>query len=286
MVWTANCHKILGIGLLLLLTTILCTSSKAKSDGTKSSTLLEQSKQVITGTNSADGQWIEEKTGQFLPLDLEFVDEEGKPIRLREIVDRPTIFLPIYFYCPNICSRNLANLAIALNSLSLAPDKDFRVIALSFNDAESYEDAARAKKNYLKIVSDDFPPHGWRFLTGSRDAIKAATDAVGFRFKKIDDETFIHPAALMTIAADGKVIRYVYGSFLAGDIEMGLANAADGRPSLSVKRLLAFCFNYDPDKNKSVFQLVKVGVMLFFGIILAIVFVYFRRRRPKMHIDR
>ena len=50
---------------------------------------------------------------------------------------------------------------------------------------------------------------------------------------------------------------------------------------MSVKRLLAFCFNYDPDKNKSVFQLVKIGVMLFFGITLAIVFIYFKRKRPK-----
>ena len=74
----------------------------------------------------------------------------------RNDLDRPTIFLPIYFYCPNICSKNLANLAIALNSLSVTPDKDFRVIALSFNEAESYEDPARAKKNYLKIVGDDF----------------------------------------------------------------------------------------------------------------------------------
>ena len=144
------------------------------------------------------------------------------------------------------------------------------------------KDAARAKRNYLKIVGDEFPSDAWRFLTGSKDAIKSATDAVGFRFKKVDDETFIHPAALMTIAEDGKIIRYVYGSFIAGDIDMGLADATSGTPSLSVKRLLGFCFNYDPDKNKSVFQLVKIGVMLFFGVVLVVVFIYFKRKRPKI----
>lgn len=244
--------------------------------------LLEQTKQVLAEPNTGTAQWVEEKTGQYLPLGLEFVDEEGRALLLEEIVDRPTIFLPIYFYCPNVCSKNLANLAIALNSLSFKPGKDYRVIALSFNEAESFKDAARAKRNYLKIVGDDFPADGWRFLTGSQNAIKAATDAVGFRFKKIDDETFIHPAALMTIAEDGKIIRYVYGSFLAGDIDMGLADAKSGRPSLSVKRLLGFCFNYDPDKNKSVFQLVKIGVMLFFFLVIALVFLYFKRKRPKI----
>ncbi|GAB6191640.1 SCO family protein [Desulfocastanea catecholica] len=242
--------------------------------------LLEQSKKVLAGSKTDSVQWIEEKTGQYLPLDLEFVDEQGNGVRLGDIIDRPTIFLPIYFYCPNICSKNLANLAIALGNLSFQPEKDYRVIALSFNEAESATDAARAKKNYLKIVGEDFPPHAWRFLTGSPQAINTAMDAVGFRFKKIDDQTFIHPAALMTIAKDGKIIRYVYGSFLAGDIDMGLADATSGRPSLSVKRLLAFCFNYDPDTNKSVFQRVKIGVMLFFVIVVIFVFSYFKRKRP------
>lgn len=242
--------------------------------------LLEQSKKVLTGSRADSVQWIEEKTGQYLPLELEFVDEQGNSVRLGDIIDRPTIFLPIYFYCPNICSKNLANLAIALGNLSFKPEKEYRVIALSFNEAESATDAARAKKNYLKIVGDDFPSDAWRFLTGSPQAINTAMDAVGFRFKKIDDRTFIHPAALMTIAKDGIIIRYVYGSFLAGDIDMGLADAASGKPSLSVKRLLAFCFNYDPDTNKSVFQSVKIGVMLFFGIVLVFVFIYFKRKRP------
>lgn len=255
-----------------------CSYSTAKNNEPG---LLEQSKGVLSRVEAESGEWVEEKTGQFIPLDVEFADELGEQVRLKDIIDRPTILLPIYFYCPNICSKNLANLAIALNSLSFTPGKEYQVIALSFNDAESFEDGARAKRNYLKITTDDFPAGAWHFLTGKAKAIKAVTDAVGFRFKKVDDETFIHPAALMIIAEDGKIIRYVYGSFLAGDIDMGLSAALSGQPSLSVKRLLGFCFNYDPDKNKSVFQTVKVGVLLFFGVALAFVFMYFVRKKTK-----
>lgn len=276
-----NCSKVIRIGILFLVALSTCNISWA-TDNDNGSALLGDKKQGVTEEKADDAQWVEEKTGQYLPLELEFVDEQGKTIRLEKIIDRPTILLPIYFYCPNICSSNLANLAIALKSLSFKPGDEYRVIALSFNEAETPKDAARAKKNYLKIVGDDFPSDAWRFLTGSNEAIKSATDAVGFRFKKVDDETFIHPAALMTIAEDGKIIRYVYGSFLAGDIDMGLADATSGRPSLSVKRLLGFCFNYDPDKNKSVFQGVKIAIMLFFGIALVLVFIYFKRKRPKM----
>ena len=244
--------------------------------------MLEQTKVVLAVSDVDNSKWIEEKTGQYLPLDIEFVDETGKQIILADIIDRPTILLPIYFYCPNICSKNLSNLAIALNNLSAKPGEDYRVIAFSFSDVENHEVAARAKKNYLKILDDDFPANEWYFLTGSSTAIIQATEAVGFKFQKKDDQTFIHPAALMTVAKDGKIIRYVYGSFLAGDIDMALVDAAQGQPSLSVKRLLAFCFNYDPDKNKSVFQQVKIGVITFFALGLGIIFIYFKRKRPRV----
>lgn len=238
----------------------------------------EQSTEVSADTRSDGGLWIEEKTGQYLPLDLEFVDEEGRSVRLGDIIDRPTLFLPGYFYCANICSKNLANLAVALNSLSFQPGKDYRVVALSFNEAEGPLDAARAKRNYLKILPEGFPASEWRFLTGNKEAIKAATDAVGFRFQKASDETFIHPAALMVIAADGKIIRYVFGSFLAGDIDVALSAAESGTPALSVRRLLGFCFNYDPYADKSVFQTVKIVILVLFGVTLLSLWLYYRRR--------
>lgn len=227
------------------------------------------------------GKWIKEKTGEYIPLHLEFVAEDGKKVTLGSIIDRPTIILPIYFYCPAICSQNLSNLAVAMKGLSFMPGKDYKAIALSFNEVETPDVASRAKENYLKIVGDDFPPAEWHFLTGTIENIKAVTDSLGFRFKKMNDTTFIHPSALMILDAKGRIIRYVYGSFLAGDIEMAILDAQRGTPSLSVKRLLAFCFNYDPDTNKSLFQIVKVSVIALFGLALGFVFFYFRRKTQK-----
>jgi len=268
--------NVFAIIFLVIMAMVAMHPSSAKDQGPG---MLEATKQVLGGKANDDASlWITEKTGQYLSLDLQFVDETGQAVRLGDIIDRPTILLPIYFFCPNICSKNLANLAVALNSLSAKPGKDYRVIALSFNEAENHKIAADAKINYLKILPDDFPAGEWRFLTGSRDAIKAATDAVGFRFQKVDDETFIHPAALMAIAADGKIIRYVYGSFLAGDIDLALSAAASGTPIMSVKRFLDFCFNYDPHGKSSVFQTVKISVLLIFGVAMLFIVLYFTRK--------
>lgn len=249
--------------------------------------LHEQSQQPPIDEANNGREWLEEKTGQYLPLDPIFADEKGVAVRLGDIIDRPTLLLPIYFACPDICSRSLANLAVALNNLHLQPGRDFRVIALSFNEKENFHDAAQAKKNYLKIVGEGFPVGEWFFLTGGKDAIKAVTDAVGFRFKRVDGNTFVHPAALMAIAADGKIIRYVYGSFLAGDIDIALSSAKSGAVVGSVRRLLAFCFNYDPKTSRSAFETIKIAVLVIFGVSLAGLWLYVRGRgRRSMKADK
>ena len=53
--------------------------------------------EILGGEGSLDpSEWVTEKAGQFLPLDLQFTDESGLPIRLDAIIDRPTIILPTY----------------------------------------------------------------------------------------------------------------------------------------------------------------------------------------------
>jgi protein SCO1/2 len=50
------------------------------------------------------GEWIEEKTGEHIPLDAVFKNERGETVALRQLVDRPTLLLPIYYRCPTGCS--------------------------------------------------------------------------------------------------------------------------------------------------------------------------------------
>ena len=258
-------------------------ANPAAGEDSRGGGLLEATKGLLQPADKDDAaSWVVEKTGEYLPLDTEFVDEEGRGVRLGDLVDRPTLLLPIYFYCPNICSKNLANLAVALGGLRLLPGIDYRVIALRFNEVEEAKDAAAAKDNYLKILPEGWPQQEWRFLTGNARAIRKVTDGIGFRFEKVDDETFIHPAALVVLAGDGKIIRYVYGTFLVGDIDLALAAAAEGTPMMSVKRLLGFCFNYDPHgSGTSIFTRVKIIVLVVFAVALGAVFLYYRRRgRP------
>ncbi len=229
------------------------------------------------GDSELDVAWITEKNGTYLPLETHFNDENGNNISLGEIIDKPTLILPIYFYCPNSCSTNLANLAKAIKRSSLKPGKDFKIIAFSFNELENDENARIAKRNYLRLLPKDFNEGDWKFLTGTRESIVAVTDSIGYRFMPKDDGTFIHPSALVVASDDGMIIKYVYGVFPAGDVDIAIVEAKSRTPALSIKRFLGYCFNYAPEKSRAFFQKMKVSVLIGFAL-LGVLFVLYLKR--------
>lgn len=223
------------------------------------------------------GDWVREKTGSLVPLEATFKNERGETVSLRQLIDRPTLLLPIYYRCPTGCSFELANLADAVRR-SRHPAGSFRVISLSFSADETPETAAAARPNYTQLLAKDFPQNDWVFLTGDHDNILKVTQAMGYVFKKKDDFTFIHASALIVLDREGRIIKYVYGSFIPGDVDLALAEAAKGTPATSIRRLLAFCFTSNPRQNQQVLTYLKMGttaVLLIGGLY----FLFFLRRK-------
>lgn len=219
---------------------------------------------------------VDEKAGETIALDAVFHDENGKQLKIGDLVDKPTVILPIFFYCPVVCPLLLSNLAHALRDVPFDPGEDFRVVALSFNDEETPEVAKEAKSGYMEILPESFPDPAWNFLTGDQANILKLTDSIGYRFKKTAPGTFVHPNAMVIVSGEGKIIRYIYGStYLGSDIGMGVAEAMKGTPGISIKRIMSFCFNYDPEGRRYLvifFKLVSlitvVSLVLFFIIFL------------------
>jgi protein SCO1/2 len=250
-----------------------------ESGGVSSSQELENkvSNSFEVGDPELDVLWIDEKNGEYIPLETVFNDEEGNSVSLDSIIDKPTIILPVYFYCPSSCSLNLVNLATAVKRSNLNPGKDFNIIAYSFNENEDSENARIAKRNYMRLLPKDFPHENWKFLTGNKSSIDAVTQAIGYQYKPLGDGTYIHPSALVVVAEDGMIIKYVYGSFVTGDVDIAISEAQKGTPGISVKRFLAYCFNYDPTKSRSFFQNMKIGALIVFGVLGVLFFMYVRK---------
>src|SRR3989304_3526818 len=226
------------------------------------------------------GIGIDERLGQFAPLDLTFNDEDGNQVTLRQLIHTPTILTPVYLHCPNVCSLLLQNLADVLNRLPAEPDKEYRVITVSFDETEKPDLAFQKKRTYLKMIQKPFPEDAWRFLTGDQGNIRELTDAVGFHFKRVGQD-FEHPVALIILAPAGKIVRYMYGADpLPFDLKMALVEASQGKIGPAISKVVRFCFSYDPKANKLVFNTLKVtGTVTLIFALSFIVFLLFKGKK-------
>lgn len=202
---------------------------------------------------------VDERLGSKLPLNLVFRDEEGRQVRLADLVSGPTIILPVYYSCTNVCYNLQWGLARSLPQIKSSPGVDYRVISISFDESETPQLAAKFKRVYLTAMHAPFPENGWRFLTGDAANIRLLTESVGYRFQRRGQD-FIHPVASLIVSADGTIVRYLYGtSFLPKDLALALIEARDGTSGATIRKMVEYCFTFDPGRKTYVFNLLRVS---------------------------
>ena len=123
----------------------------------------------------------------------------------------------------------------------------------------------------MKAIGKPFPSEAWKFLTGNEANIRKFTDSIGFKFQRDGEHDFSHPVTLVVVAPGGKIVRYLEGvTFLPFEVTMALAEAQQGRVG-TTRRVLMYCFSYDPLKKSYVFNILKVTgtvMVLFVGSFL------------------
>lgn len=219
---------------------------------------------------------VEERLGEYIDFSARFRDEKNQPVDLK-IFDKPVVLLPVYFMCTSICNFLQAELANTLNFVDGVPGKDFNVISVSFSDDEDASHANTSKRNYANLIKRDIDLDNWYYLTSDRENILKLTDSLGYYFAKKKKHFYIHPNAMIVLAKDGKIIRYLYGpDFLPFDVGMALSEARKGEPGISIKRgVLSFCFDYDPENKTYVFKMFRITgtaiLILIVGFVLFLV---------------
>ncbi len=225
---------------------------------------------------------VQERLGQYIPADIVLRDEMGRTVNLRERITMPTILVPVYYACPTACNLLLGWLSQVLPQVALTPGRDYQVITVSFDERETPGLARRKHRDFTTAMAGKFPPEQWLFLTGDAQNISRLMNAIGFYFQR-DGDMFRHPVVLVAVSPTGKITRYLYGgSPLAFDIAMAATEAAGEKPGLSVTRALAFCYSYDPQGQRYVFNLMRVaGIGVIFAILLFVAFLLAGARRRR-----
>lgn len=200
---------------------------------------------------------INERPGEMLPLDSAFLDESGRSVTLRSLMDRPVVLSFAYFGCRDICNTYLADLADTFGRMDSVVGRDFTAITISFDERDTPVDAAYKKGNFLKASARPVEGNGWRFLVGQPSSINAVTGAAGYEFARAG-EGFNHPGGLVVLSSGGKIIRYFYGArVLPADLEMALIEARDNRVTASIKKAVRFCYRIIPEAREGFFLTLR-----------------------------
>lgn len=224
---------------------------------------------------------IDEHLGRLIPDDISFCDERGTKRTLGELVDRPTILALVFYHCPGICGMIQGNLAGTLKDVRRIAGRDFQILSFSFDDEEKSDLAAESFSNYTDIAGAIIPDGAWHFATSDAGNIKRMCDAVGFRYLKNDTHNYTHPAAIMILSKDRKIIRYLYGTqYLPLDMELALTEADRNQPGNSIRKIVSYCYSYDPKSGRYVFGLFRIAGVTTLAV-LAIFLFFLRRYRPK-----
>jgi len=221
---------------------------------------------------------IDQHPNAKMPLDLEFNDERGGTVKLGDFFGpRPVVLALVYYNCPMLCTQVLSGLAGSLQGVSLTVGKDYEVVVVSFDPADTPSTAAERKDTFLRRYISAADGSHVHFLTGRQSSITALTTAVGFRYTW-DKQTsqFAHPAAISVLTADGRMSRYLYGvEFPPRDLKLALVEASEGRIGSIVDQAMLFCYHYDPEAGRYGFVIMNivraagaVTVLLLVGFIL------------------
>jgi protein SCO1/2 len=231
---------------------------------------------------------IDQHPGAALPLDLAFRDESGKTVALRDYFadGKPVLLSLVYFGCPMLCGQSLNGIAASLKALSLEPGKEFTVLAVSFDAADTPAVASDKKAQVVARYGRPATAAGWHFLVGEQASIDALTQAVGFRYTRdATNRQFAHVPAAIVMTPGGVISRYFYGIEPAPrDLRLGLVEASANRIGTVVDQLLLFCFHYDPANGKygaAVMGAVRAGGVLTLVALGTFVALSRRREAPR-----
>jgi protein SCO1/2 len=231
------------------------------------------------------GVELEQRLGAQLPLDVQFRDEMGKTVALKQYFGRrPVILSFVYYNCEELCPLVMDGLVRSLRPLSFNVGDQFDVLTLSFDARDTPAMAAAKKSDFVRQYSRPGAEKGSHFLTGDETSIQRLTEAAGFRFNyESDKDRFGHATGILLLTPGGAIARYFFGiEFSPRDLRLGVIEASANKIASPIDQLLLFCYRYDPATGKYGLLITKgirlAGMATVMGLIAFIV-VMLRRER-------
>jgi protein SCO1/2 len=298
---TRTLHLLAATGVAALL------ALPAPAAGQGSGVVVPAGEQQPVNQPNVENITIDQNLGAQVNLDLVFRDESERPVTLREAMNgKVTILVPVYFRCPDLCTRVLNGLVDGLRELpqDYSVGGKFNVVTISMDPKEHADLGSQKKKAYLAEYGRPNAEDGWRFITGKKEPVGELLKSVGYHYEY--DKAFKeykHPSGIVILTPEGKISRYFmgigYDDAVAPEpgspalpkptwnaLRLSLVEASGGKIGSLADRLTLACSRFDHLKQGyalSIMVVVKLGgvlTLLFVGGYVALALRRERRTRP------
>lgn len=230
-----------------------------------------------------------QQLGAQVPLDTMFRDADGHPRALRDLLHgKPVLLVPGYFSCTNLCSVVRSGVAYAVTGSGLQPGRQFDLLLVSIDPAETSHTAAMAQRQDGDAHPRAFVAN-WHYLTGTAAASEAVMRSIGFRyFHDSRNGQFDHDAGIVLLSPQGRVTQYLFGvKFAPETLRLALVDASAGKIGNIVDHFLLLCCDYDPSTGRysmvihRVMQVLGVATVITLILLILLLLRSERRRRER-----
>lgn len=213
-----------------------------------------------------DAPGVVQHLGDRIPLNLKFVNSEGKQVVLKDLINKPTVLDFCYYKCAGICTPLMLGLSDVVRQVKYEPGKDYNIISISIDQNETTELAAQRRHTISTVLGRNLPDSVWAFLTGDSTNIYALTDVAGFQFQRTQGG-ILHKGVLIFLDKNGTIIRYLDpgynpdGSFkiIPATFELAIKDASTSTVTPTLTSILKTCSNFIPKGKDMLILLLVLG---------------------------
>ena len=223
---------------------------------------------------------IVQHLGAKIPQDVKFINSDGKPVLLKDLITKPTVLDFCYYQCAGICTPLMVEITDVIGRVKYEPGKDYDIISISIDENETPEMAANKKRAMFSLVDRKIPDSAWTFLTGDSTNIYKLTDVAGFHFQRSPYGGFLHKGVLIFLDKNGKIVQYLNpgntkeGNFqiLPSAFELAVKSASKGEVSSMIESVLKTCYSFIPKGNDMIVLLAVIASgLISIGVVIIVI---------------
>jgi protein SCO1/2 len=172
------------------------------------------------------------------------------------LAGKPALVVFTDYRCQSLCGVILDQLADALPKMTLDLRRDYNVISVALDSAQTQADASAFRDAHTKGSS---LRTGGLFFTDDEPALRSLRASVGLVAPfDAEHKQFAHPAGLVLVDAEGRAKR-ILSPFALNPFDLKLALTETGAaPRSLAAHALLLCYGFDPASGVYTLRIMRV----------------------------